>query len=222
MQYLRKANMVKRVKEAADPAGTPGRILLAAEKLFSERGIDAVGLREITTAAGVNSAAAHYYFGSKELLLEQLFALRAAPIAARREELLGNLKLDKEGRPILEDVLTAFLCPVLEVLNTPDSLAFSLLCARMAFEREDVRRVGLSKGFNRSSEMTLKELARALPKMPAEVLGWRFHFLLGSMVYTMAMPDRNESLTLGKVNYWEPGAALEQMVRFAAAGFRAP
>jgi hypothetical protein len=70
--------------------------------------------------------------------------------------------------------------------------------------------------------MALKALARALPKLPTEVLSWRFSFPFGSMVYTMAMPGRNESLTLGEVNTWQPGAALGQMDRFAAAGFRAP
>src|SRR3954462_11767989 len=97
-------------------ASTPERILQAAERLFGERGIDAVSLREITTAAGVNSAAAHYHFGSKEAVLEELFTLRARPIAERRQELLSQLKLDRNGRPKLEDVLRAFLAPALEAL----------------------------------------------------------------------------------------------------------
>jgi AcrR family transcriptional regulator len=213
----------KGVEDTADVASsTPERILLAAERLFSERGIDAVSLREITTAAGVNSAAAHYHFGSKEAVLQELFALRARPIAERREELLGKLKLDKAGRPVLEDVLVAFLRPALEALNTPDGLAFSMMRARMAFEREEVRREALGKAFNRSSEMALKALSSALPKLPAKSLHWRFHFLLGTMVYTMAMPGRIESITQGSINTGDAAAALAQLVRFAAAGFRAP
>jgi AcrR family transcriptional regulator len=215
--------MVKRVQEAPDAGfGTPERILMAAEKLFSERGIDGVSLREITTAAGVNSAAVHYHFGSKEVVLGELFAVRARPISDRREELLGKLKMDKDGRPVLEDVLLAFLIPALESLNTPDNLAFSMLRARMAFEREDLRRAALGKAFDRSSALALKALARALPDLPAKTLHWRFHFLLGSMVYTMAMPGRIESITQGKLNTGDPAAALTHMVRFAAAGFRAP
>src|SRR5690606_15884205 len=119
---------------------TPDRILQAAERLFSERGIDGVSLREITAAAEVNSAAAHYHFGSKEEVLKELFALRARPIAERRVELLGKLKRNNQGRAVLEDVLRAFLWPALDALNTPEGLAFTLLRARMAFEREEVRR----------------------------------------------------------------------------------
>ena len=92
----------------------------------------------------------------------------------------------------------------------------------MAFEREEVRREALGKAFDRTSEMALKALSRALPKLPAKSLHWRFHFLLGSMVYTMAMPGRIESITQGAIDTGNSEAALAQLVRFAAAGFRAP
>ncbi|QDM14756.1 TetR/AcrR family transcriptional regulator [Tardiphaga sp. vice352] len=215
--------MSKLAEQTADMAsGTPERILLAAEKLFSERGIDAVSLREITAAAGVNTAAAHYHFGSKEAVLKELFSRRAQPIADRREELLGQLEPDTSGRPVLEDILAAFLRPGLEALGTPDGMAFSMMRARMAFEREEVRRAALSQAFNRTSEMALKALAKALPDLPNHTLHWRFHFLLGSMVYTMAMPGRIESITHDGIDTVEPETALAELVRFAAAGFRAP
>jgi len=207
------------VAEAA--VSTPDRILRAAEQLFSERGIDAVSLREITSAAGVNSAAAHYHFGSKEAVLAALFALRARPIAQQREELLGRLKLDKYGRPKLEAVLRAFLQPALDALKTSDGLAFTMLRARMAFEREEVRRAALGQAFNTSSEMALQALASALPNLAPHDLYWRFHFVLGAMVYTMARPGRIESITQGGIDTNDPEGALEQLVRFAAAGLRA-
>jgi AcrR family transcriptional regulator len=147
---------------AKEPAGgtdtgasTPDRILLAAERLFSERGIGDVSLREITSAAGVNSAAAHYHFGSKDAVLEELFARRAKPIADGREQMLGQLKLNRQGRPVLEDVLRAFLQPALNLLNTPEGVAFTRLRARMVFEREEVRRQVMGKAFDRTNEMTL-------------------------------------------------------------------
>jgi AcrR family transcriptional regulator len=203
-------------------ASTPERILQAAERLFSERGIGDVSLREITTAAGVNSAAAHYHFGSKDAVLEELFARRSQPIAEGREKLLGQLKLNRQGRPVLEDVLRAFLQPALDLLNTPEGVAFTRLRARMVFEREDIRRQIMGKAFDRTNEMALQALAKALPKLPARDLYWRFHFLLGTMVYTMARPGRIESLTKGDIDTYDAKAALDHLVRFAAAGFRAP
>ncbi|CAN1525123.1 AcrR Transcriptional regulator [Burkholderiaceae bacterium] len=216
--------MTKKTSEPSAESGltTPERILQAAEKLFSERGIDAASLREITAAAGVNSAAAHYHFGSKEVVLAALFEARAQPIAQRRERLLEALERDAQGRPVLEDVLRAFLQPALDALNTPQGLVFTMLRARMAFEREEVRRQALGKAFDKSSELALKALAQALPELDPADLFWRFHFVLGSMVYTMANPGRIESITDGAIDTKDPQAALEQLVKFAAAGLRAP
>lgn len=199
---------------------TPDRILLAAEELFSQRGVDGVSLREITSAAGVNSASAHYHFGSKHDVLKALFTRRAEPIAARRVQLLGQLKRDQQGRPQLEDVLKAFLWPALEGLDTAAGTSFSLLRARMAFETEEVRRDVLARVFDASSQLALKELAAALPELTEAELHWRFHFTLGAMVYTMAKPGRIESITSGQTDTQAPEQALDQLVRFAAAGFR--
>ena len=206
----------------AGEASTPDRILQAAERLFSERGIDAVSLREITSAAGVNSAAAHYHFGSKEAVLEELFARRARPIAERRAQLLGELKLNRQGRPALEDVLRAFLQPALDLVDTPEGLAFTRLRARMMFERDDVKREIMARTFDATSRLAMDALARALPQLPQKELQWRFHFLLGAMVYTMARPGRIESVTKGSLRTDDPRATLDHLVRFAAAGFRAP
>ncbi|WP_304344788.1 TetR/AcrR family transcriptional regulator [Chryseobacterium koreense] len=51
-------------------------ILLAAEKLFAEKGFDATSTREISAAANVNVSMISYYFGSKEQMLEKLFEYR--------------------------------------------------------------------------------------------------------------------------------------------------
>jgi len=214
--------MPRKIQSARTTASTPDRILQSAERLFSERGIDGVSLREITTDSGVNSAALHYHFGSKIAVLERIFERRALPIAEQRERLLSALKTNRHGQAEVEDILYAFLRPALEMQDSADGDSFRLLRARLAFEREEVRRRVLDKTFNKSSQMALKALSRALPHLSAEELHWRFHFLLGSMVYTMAQPGRIESLSGEKINTRDWEKALERLVTFAAAGFRAP
>jgi AcrR family transcriptional regulator len=214
--------MPKGAPLAKPELSTQDRILNSAERLFSERGIDGVSLREITTDSGVNSASLHYHFGSKIAVLERIFELRAAPIAEERERLLSQLKTNRQGRPKVEDVLYAFLRPALESQETADGDSFRMLRARLAFEREEVRRRVLDKAFNRSSQMALQALALALPHLDAQELHWRFHFLLGSMVYTMAYPGRIESLSDEKIDTRDWQKALDRLVAFAAAGLRAP
>jgi AcrR family transcriptional regulator len=45
---------------------TKTRLLNAAERLFSDRGFEAVSHRDIALAAGANLAAVNYYSGSKD------------------------------------------------------------------------------------------------------------------------------------------------------------
>jgi integrase len=101
-------------------------------------------------------------------------------------------------------------------------VAFTRLRARMVFESDEVRARVMGRAFDRTNAMMVEALAKALPKLPPKDLYWRFHFMLASMVYTMARPGRVESMTKGDIDTQNPKAALDQMVRFVAAGFRAP
>ncbi len=75
------------------PAGTRERILDAAEELFAEKGIVATSLRVLTKAAGVNLAAVHYYFGSKEALLDAVLERRAEAVNLERLASLARLEI---------------------------------------------------------------------------------------------------------------------------------
>ncbi|WP_182909025.1 helix-turn-helix domain-containing protein [Microbispora sp. H13382] len=70
---------------------TVRRLVDAAERLFAERGIDAVSLREINAAAGQrNSSALQYHFGDRAGLLKAVLAKHRPEIEARRHQLLDE------------------------------------------------------------------------------------------------------------------------------------
>lgn len=82
---------------------TKRRIILAAERLFAERGIDDVSMRQITEAAGQkNASALNYHFGSRHALVEAVFAYRMGALDAHRSTLLDAVEAD--GRA--DDLLT--------------------------------------------------------------------------------------------------------------------
>jgi AcrR family transcriptional regulator len=56
-----------------EPVKRDRRILLAAQRLFHERGFDAVGMDEVGEAAGITGPAIYRHFGSKDELLGALF-----------------------------------------------------------------------------------------------------------------------------------------------------
>ena len=93
------------------------RILLAAEQLFAERGVDGVSLREIGAAAGQrNNSAVQYHFGDRDGLLRALYELRLEPLNLRRTELLDALTA--EGRTAdLVALVDAYARPLFEVAD---------------------------------------------------------------------------------------------------------
>jgi AcrR family transcriptional regulator len=75
------------------PRSTKEQIVLAAERLFAERGYEGVSLREIGAAAGSgNNSAVQYHFGSKEQLVVAIFENRLGYIDDRRALLLAQLE----------------------------------------------------------------------------------------------------------------------------------
>jgi AcrR family transcriptional regulator len=87
-------------------------LILAAERLFAERGIDGVSLRQINQAADhKNTAAAHYHFGSKDGLVQAVLTYRLPRLDERRGELLQR----SETRD-LRFYLEAFIRPLAEEL----------------------------------------------------------------------------------------------------------
>jgi TetR/AcrR family transcriptional regulator len=66
----------------AEEANQRERLLDAAVVSFAGDGIAATSLRTIALKAGVTPALVHYYFGSKEQLVEAFIAERMTPVAA--------------------------------------------------------------------------------------------------------------------------------------------
>lgn len=204
-------------------ARTVDRILTAAARLFAARGLAGVGLREITAEAGVNLAAVNYHFGSKERLLEALFARRAKPITEERLRLLALCIDAPERPPMLEQLLDAFLRPAfsLGLEAGVDGATFGKLRARLSVESEELYRRILSQAFDASTRAFLDAVARALPQLPRAEVEWRFLFMLGTMIYTMADSGRIQSITDGSCQPGEMDTALAKLVPFLCAGFRA-
>ena len=99
-------------------SSTREEILLAAERLFADRGFG-VSLREIGAAAGQrNHSAVQYHFGTREQLITALFEYRMVPLNARRMELIAGLRAagrerdpaalaDAYIRPLAEHVMSS-------------------------------------------------------------------------------------------------------------------
>lgn len=96
---------------------TKTTIIEAAERLFSEQGIDGVSLREIVQVSGQrNASALQYHFKSREGLLQALYKYRMEPINNLRLTMLEEAM--QSGEPMTELLLArAIVLPLAHQLT---------------------------------------------------------------------------------------------------------
>jgi len=196
-------------------------ILDVAEALFAEQGIAGTSVRSILAAAGANVAAVHYHFGSKEKLVEEVFRRRAEKIANDRIRGLKRALADPDTTWRLERIVRAFLESGFTGGDTPEGAArFARLRARISTEDTELARRLQSDCFDASSREFIAALAAVLPDLDAVAIAWRFHAMLGVMVYTMANPGRIQKLTDGACDPSDYFEAVDRLVPIVAAMFR--
>ena len=154
--------------------GARAQLVDAAERLFAERGIAGVSLREVGAAAGQrNNSAAQYHFGDKDGLVAAIFERRMTPIDRRRRAMLAD-----------SDASISFLVrSIVEPLHRAParyrrflqqlSLADPHFTALGALDRPEM--TGLRDAFERL------DTALAARGLPADVRGERLR-LLGVLV----------------------------------------
>ncbi len=205
---------------ATPPAlDTKTSLLDAAERLFAEHGVTASSLRAITRAAGANLAAVHYHFGSKEALVQAVFARRLAPL--NRQRLAALSRCEADGCRDLDAIVRAFVAPPLRMIrDTPGGRDFARLVARAFLEPAAETRQLVLAQFEEVIGRFTAALGRALPGLDRDELHWRFHFMAGSMAFTAGLSHLVERrLGSGPTD-------VEQLIRrlsgFLAGGMTAP
>src|ERR1039458_1842591 len=97
---------------------TKDKILNAAERLIGEQGYAATSLRHIIAEAGVNLAAVHYHFGSKEDLLDAVVLRKVTPVNDARLAWLDRVEAEAgSGALDVEKVLESLLIPTAEIAS---------------------------------------------------------------------------------------------------------
>jgi AcrR family transcriptional regulator len=109
-------------------------LLIQAERLFAERGIDGVSLRQVVSASGQrNPAAVQYHFGNKEGLIRAILQQRVPVFNRRRTEMLDALETNGEIGDVRQ-ILAAVAVPLLEF--GPSSGYYVRFLARLTEDRE--------------------------------------------------------------------------------------
>jgi AcrR family transcriptional regulator len=196
---------------------TKQKILDTAERLIAEQGYAATSLRHIIAEAGVNLAAIHYHFGSKEEMLDEIIQRKIGPVNAERVARLDQVLLEAGAEPVaVEKVLEAFLMPMAEAADrTP---AFVPFMGRLM--AEGMMPAVIRKHMEAVFMRTVAALRRALPDLPEEEFAWRLHFMSGTLAHTMCGAGHFPELTAAAEGDFR--SRIGRLVTFLSAGFRAP
>jgi AcrR family transcriptional regulator len=207
-------------ESAAGGADTSDRLIAAAERLFAAHGYTNVSVRAIAAAAGVNWSLVGYYFRGKEGLLSEVYRRHCSSLNAERLKLLGQAR--QRGLQ-LEQVIEAFVRPALaEIQTTVGETSFSRLRAILAAEDSTLLTQLVASNFDMSSRTFVAALRECLPDVPPDDVLWRFHFMLGTIYYSVASPQRIKTFSKGRCDPGNLEDTLQHLVPFLAAAFRAP
>ncbi len=110
-------------------------LLRTAERMFAERGVDNVSLRELAAAAGQhNHSAVVYHFGSKRDLIEEMLHRHSGPIDASFAPSIERLR--DRGEESLDALVRLLVKPLVDKLDDDDGgVNYLLICAELVSSR---------------------------------------------------------------------------------------
>jgi AcrR family transcriptional regulator len=176
---------------------TRRRILATAERLFARNGIDGVSIRDIATAAKVNSAATHYHFGTKRDLVAAILEMRVHELRNRIDQMLTTISAS--GPPSVRQIAEALVRPTAEMGT--DYASF----LNAVSDHPQYARLG-GQHYEEPSIALLKALQEALPQLPPEVAAYRF--ATAQILVNQALGKRRQRLVLW-LQQLHPGGEVE-------------
>lgn len=216
------AGKLKR-KAGGPPARDGAEVLLkTARKLFAEKGIDAVSLREIAREAGQrNNSALHYHFGSKEALIQAILVDGIREVDTLRNDFIDQLF--SSGRHTeLRALVEAIVWPMVSrSMARRNSTFIRFLAAAQIHPEIDLAgstTEEVDQGFRRLFEL----MQRALPELPELVLRQRYLASVSFVMFSLADYERMAARRTRNQRRFDFQRALENLIDMVTGALAAP
>ena len=195
-------------------------ILLAGERAFAEFGYAGASMRGIARDAGVNQAMIAYYFGSKEGLLHAIMRRRSSFVNAQRETRLATLR--QKGQPTVDDLIEAFLAPLIELATDEEQGGYSyvkMLAVFMHSVDEVAKRV-IAESFDGIARRFTDAFREIEPRMTESDAIRAYLLSLGAGIAAVGIANRAGRMS-ERYDHPETAKLLRAVVAFSSAGVRA-
>lgn len=173
------------------PQAKRSALLKAGEKLFAVDGYHGISLRDVAREANVKLSLLMYHFETKENFYYTIFAERQF-INDERVRRLGMIE-DFTAVGALEEIVDAFIGPVLALHDQADSIWFARLVLREASDPSSQDRKVISELFDPLARTFIDALRQALPDKQAGFHEWAYLFSVGALTQS-SFDTRMENL----------------------------
>ncbi|MBB6549468.1 TetR/AcrR family transcriptional regulator [Nonomuraea rubra] len=160
--------MTSRMTRVEQVSATREALLAAAERLFAERGVHAVGNRQISEAAGQgNNAAVTYHFGAKADLIRAIARKHAEQLEGTRTRMMAGIA----GSTDLRDWVACLVRPLTEHLESLGSPTWYARFTAQVMADPALNAIMVDEALTAAPVLRLFRhgLDRCLPDLPAGV-----------------------------------------------------
>ncbi|MGW1561981.1 TetR/AcrR family transcriptional regulator [Streptomyces sp. NPDC002144] len=180
--------MASRTARAEQVSATRELILTAAERLFAERGVNAVSNRQVSEAAGQgNNTAVGYHFGTKADLVRAIVRKHATRIEEIRARLLAGIGDSTDVR----DWVDCLVRPVPEHLGALGGPTwYARFCAQVVTDPALHEILVEESLVSPTLRQIIDGLTRCLPDLPPEVRAERAEMARHLIVHMPAERER--------------------------------
>ena len=182
------------------------RIIVAAERLIAERGVD-VPLRDIATAAGQrNNSAVQYHFGSRDGLIDAVAEHRIADLEHHRLELLTEAEAAGAAQDV-RALVSALVVPMLTIPYQHGATHYARFLEQVRTHPALAADTNLDRAGRAAVRLIIIRLDRALHDLPPAVRRRRLR-VLPTVLFAL-LADRERAVRAGDVPPDDPHSAAE-------------
>jgi len=198
-------------------------LLRTAERLYGQRGINGVSLREIVREAGQrNASAAHYHFGSREGLIAAIFEERMGGLDRRRRMLLDQLEADNAQHDLYR-ILETILQPLVEMMKRDDGSTHYIHFLTEMFLSPEFHVDDFVDGkYNHAMRRSYLMARDILSDVPEKILRQRFLLSLHASAFSLADIDSARVRATAKGRPFDLDRAVSNLVDMWVGGLNAP
>lgn len=210
-----------RLNEKAE-SDAVGALKQAAMKLFAERGVDGVTVREIASAAGQkNHGAVGYHFGSKSELIRALVVDGAKLIDERRKAELARFEASG-GQPALEDVVRTLIFPSIGLSEPGKEECYNRFIVLFAMTHRDRFMDALAGQWNTGFQACIRQLRAHMSHLAPRLQTERIVFIEAYLGAVLAARETRLADDTRSHSIWSTTDVLDHLARTICAIVRAP